>query len=105
MRFIGSDAVLHALRCTAGNDRGFARALPRGISLCEAVDQVVFNTATRNRTYHRACFAQGHDGANRAGRRAPCANDSGQQSALPCLAPVAQCAQDHDINIFHRERL
>ena len=70
---VGADAVLDQARRPArdvlfasrGGSVGWGGGW--GIGPGEAVDQVVFNAAARDRTDHRAVLAQGHDGADRSG--------------------------------------
>ena len=69
--------------------------------LGEAVNQIVFNATARHRTHHRAGFTQRHDGTDRTRRRTPGANHRGQQRTLVSLPPIAQGAQNHDVNVFH----
>jgi hypothetical protein len=67
--FVGADAVGHALGRAVGNLVRDARHVGAGIGLvgaAVAVDQVVFDAATRDRADHRAALAQRHDGAHRA---------------------------------------
>ena len=67
---VSADAVLDQAR-RASRDVLFARRRGRcgaGVSPGEAVDQIIFNAAARDRADHRTVLTQGHDGAHRARR-------------------------------------
>ena len=91
MGFVGADALFQAHGRTVGDGVGFAVLR----------NEVVFNAAARHRAHHGTCFAQSHDRAHRAWRRAPSSDNGGEQRALPSFTPSFERSQHHNVEVFH----
>ncbi|MNG05884.1 hypothetical protein D3C84_890990 [compost metagenome] len=94
MRLVCSDAVAHK----PGRRLRHVR-----LAVCTRVviNQVILDTATRDRTHAAAVFTQHHHRANRSRRRAPGLDHRHQHQLVTTGMPVACSAQHPHINTFH----
>ena len=78
------------------------KALGRtALTLHMTVNQIVLDTAPRDRADDIAVLAQGEDRADRTRRGAPGAHHRGEQGAATGKPPVTQGSENRDIEVFH----